>query len=83
MPKKVYVVKGYEDKGKQFRRTTDREYTHAVLLRNINEGFSYVVGYCGRPDLAEKLKVTTLNNFDRNNRHLEVEITIHEVVRIK
>jgi len=80
MPKKVYVVKGYEDKGKQFKRTTDREYTHAVLVRRMEDGVEFVEGYCGRADLAQKLLITTSNRLDRK---VNVNITIHEVVRIK
>jgi hypothetical protein len=80
MPKKVYVIKGYEDKGKQFRRTTDREYTHAVLVKRLEDGVEFVEGYCGRPDLAQKLLAATSNRLDRS---FNVDITIHEVVRIK
>jgi hypothetical protein len=80
MPKKIYAVKGYEDKGKEYRRSTDREYTHAVLVKRLDSDYEFVEGYCGRSDLAEKLKITTLNRFER---YPGTQITIHEVVRIK
>jgi len=38
--------------GSQHTRKTDRTYTHAVLLEG-EEGWG-AVGFCGRPDLAEK-----------------------------
>lgn len=81
MAKKVYAVKGYEDRGKDFRRTTDREYTHAVVVKRLDDGFEFVEGYCGRADLAQKLFVTASNRLEGYGR--PVDITIHELVRIK
>jgi hypothetical protein len=81
MAKKVYALKGFEDKGKEYRRSTDREYTHAVLLTRLNEDVEYVVGYCGRKDLADKLELSTLKRFQ--GRESEYKVSVHEVVRIK
>jgi hypothetical protein len=77
MPKKIYTIKGYEDKGKAFRRSTDREYTHAVIIKEQNDN-TFVVGYCSRLDLAQKLLNTTLNRFLGN-----VNAEICETIRIK
>jgi hypothetical protein len=83
MAKKVYALKGFEDKGKEYRRSTDREYTHAVLLTrlNVNEVSEYVIGYCGRKDLADKLELSTLKRFQ--GKESEYKVSVHEVVRIK
>lgn len=50
MTKTTYVATGPD--GSQHTRKTDRTYTHAVLLEG-EEGWG-AVGFCGRPDLAEK-----------------------------
>ncbi|KHQ53607.1 hypothetical protein [Mameliella alba] len=50
MTKTTYVATAPD--GSQHTRKTDRTYTHAVLLEG-EEGWG-AVGFCGRPDLAEK-----------------------------
>lgn len=50
MTKTTYVATAPD--GSQHIRKTDRTYTHAVLLEG-KEGWG-AVGFCGRPDLAEK-----------------------------
>ncbi len=50
MTKNTYVATAPD--GSQYTRKTDRTYTHAVLLEG-REGWD-AVGFCGRPDLAEK-----------------------------
>ncbi len=50
MTKTTYVATAPD--GSQLTRKTDRTYTHAVLLEG-KEGWG-AVGFCGRPDLAEK-----------------------------
>jgi hypothetical protein len=50
MTKTTYVATAPD--GSQHTRKTDRTYTHAVLLEG-KEGWG-AVGFCGRPDLAEK-----------------------------
>lgn len=50
MTKTTYVVTAPD--GSQHTRKTHRTYTHAVLLDG-KEGWG-AVGFCGRPDLAEK-----------------------------
>ncbi|GAA5071270.1 hypothetical protein N0B44_13260 [Roseibacterium beibuensis] len=50
MSKTTYVAIAPD--GSQHTRKTDRTYTHAVLLEG-KEGWG-AVGFCGRPDLAEK-----------------------------
>jgi|GEM_PF-3224052 len=50
MTKTTYVATA--PNGSQHIRKTDRTYTHAVLLEG-KEGWG-AVGFCGRPDLAEK-----------------------------
>lgn len=50
MAKTTYIATAPD--GSQHRRATDRTYTHAVLVEGP-EGWK-VVGFCGRPDLAEK-----------------------------
>lgn len=79
MPKKVYGVVGYENAGKKFTRTTDREYTHAVVISRGDNSFIY--GYCGRPDLAEKLyRQAEMSFFGTPNK---VEIRICPTYRVK
>jgi hypothetical protein len=79
MAKKVYAVKGYEDKGKDFRRSTDRDYTHAVVIRR-SEGPEFVAGYCSRFELAQKLERSMLIRFEGVKG---TEIKVSELVRIK
>ncbi len=43
---------GTAPNGSEHTRRTDRTYTHAILLEG-EEGWG-AVGFCGRPDLAEK-----------------------------
>ncbi len=50
MTKTTYVATAPD--GSHHTRKTDRTYTHAVLLEG-KEGWG-AVGFCGRPDLAEK-----------------------------
>lgn len=50
MTKTTYVATAPD--GSQHTRKTDRTYTHAVLVEG-KEGWG-AVGFCGRPDLAEK-----------------------------
>ncbi|MBN2906352.1 MAG: hypothetical protein JXJ18_06575 [Rhodobacteraceae bacterium] len=50
MTKTTYVATAPD--GSRHTRKTDRTYTHAVLVEG-KEGWG-VVGFCGRPDLAEK-----------------------------
>lgn len=50
MAKTTYIATAPD--GSEHRRTTDRTYTHAVLLDGP-DGWK-AVGFCGRPDLAEK-----------------------------
>jgi hypothetical protein len=50
MTKTTYVAIAPD--GSQHARKTDRTYTHAVLVEG-KEGWG-AVGFCGRPDLAEK-----------------------------
>ncbi|CTQ33910.1 hypothetical protein [Jannaschia rubra] len=50
MTKTTYVATAPD--GSQHTRKTDRTYTHAVLLESEEEWTA--VGFCGRPDLAEK-----------------------------
>lgn len=50
MTKTTYVATAPD--GSRHTRRTDRTYTHAVLLEG-KEGWR-AVGFCGRPDLAEK-----------------------------
>ena len=50
MTKTTYVATAPD--GSQHTRNTERTYTHAVLLEG-EEGWC-TVGFCGRPDLAEK-----------------------------
>lgn len=50
MTKTTYVATAPD--GSEHTRKTDRTYTHAVLLES-KEGWE-AVGFCGRPDLAEK-----------------------------
>lgn len=50
MTKTTYVATAPD--GSQHTRKTDRTYTHAVMLESA-EGWG-AVGFCGRPDLAEK-----------------------------
>ncbi|MGB3689598.1 MAG: hypothetical protein WBA02_09885 [Jannaschia helgolandensis] len=50
MTKSTYVAIAPD--GSEHTRKTDRTYTHAVLLEG-EEGWG-AVGFCGRPDLAEK-----------------------------
>lgn len=50
MTKTTYVATAPD--GSQHTRKTDRTYTHAVLLEG-KDGWD-AVGFCGRPDLAEK-----------------------------
>ncbi|SFC59546.1 hypothetical protein [Tropicimonas isoalkanivorans] len=50
MTKTTYVATAPD--GSQHTRKTDRTYTHAVLLEG-EEGWG-AVGFCGRPDLADK-----------------------------
>lgn len=50
MPRTTYVATAPD--GSQHTRKTDRTYTHAVLVEG--EGGWRAVGFCGRPDLAEK-----------------------------
>lgn len=57
--RKVFTVKA--PNGKQFQRTSStRVYTHAVLAKS-REGRDeyYMVGWCSRPDLAQRLATTT------------------------
>lgn len=57
MAKKVY--KAVASDGTVVTRTTDREYTHAVLVDDRKSGGGLVgfgaYGFCGRYDLAFKL----------------------------
>ena len=57
MAKKVYVVKGYENRGKEFQRSTDREYQYAIVITHLDTGHEFVEGYCSRYDLAKKLEM--------------------------
>jgi hypothetical protein len=50
MAKTTYIATAPD--GSEHRRTTDRTYTHAVLVEGPN-GWK-VAGFCGRRDLAEK-----------------------------
>lgn len=50
MAKTTYIATAPD--GSEHRRTTDRTYTHAVLVEGP-DGWK-AVGFCGRPDLAEK-----------------------------
>ena len=50
MTKTTYVATAPD--GSEHVRKTERTYTHAVLLEG-KEGWE-AVGFCGRPDLAEK-----------------------------
>ena len=50
MTKTTYVATAPD--GSEYTRKTERTYTHAVLLEG-EEGWG-AVGFCGRPDLAEK-----------------------------
>lgn len=50
MTKNIYVAIAPD--GSEHIRKTDRTYTHAVLVQRRN-GWS-AVGFCGRPDLADK-----------------------------
>lgn len=54
--------------GSTHTRTSARVYTHAVLATDINlDGYGkpnpkwIVTGFCGRPDLAEKLRASCAN----------------------
>jgi hypothetical protein len=79
MAKKIYVVKGYEEKGKDFRRSTDRDYTHAVVVKR-SDGLEFVAGYCSRLELAQKLERSTLVRFEGDH---ETTTKIYELIRIK
>lgn len=72
MPKKVYGVVGYENAGKKFTRTTDREYTHVVVVSRGDNAFIY--GYCGRLDLAESLYRQAEKRFFENRDKVTVKI---------
>jgi len=80
MAKRVYGIVGYENKGKEYTRSTDREYTHAVILK-LNEENQRVAGYCGRLDLALKLKGTWDKHFFQGGK--KVDVLICETYRIK
>jgi hypothetical protein len=81
MTKKVYALRGYEDKGKNFRRSTDRDYTHAVLVTK-KDGYQFVEGYCSRRDLADKLERAVYNRFSENLNEL-LSVQVIELIRIK
>ena len=80
MAKKVYGIVGYENKGKEYTRSTDREYTHAVVLKH-NEENHHVAGYCGRLELALKLKGTYEKHFFQIGKR--VDVLVCETYRIK
>jgi hypothetical protein len=72
MPKKVYGVVGYENAGKRFTRTTDREYSHVVVVNRMGEDFIY--GYCGRIDLAESLFRQVQNRYFDQRQSVSAKI---------
>lgn len=47
--------------GQTFTRSSDRTYTHVVVARDAQgDDLTYgVIGFCGRPELAEKLAQKT------------------------
>jgi hypothetical protein len=51
--KKVYTI---EIAGQELTRSTEKEYTHAVIARAKSNGKWYAENFCGRLDLAEKAK---------------------------
>lgn len=86
MTKKVYTIKGFEDRGKTFTRSTDRNYTHAVIIRrdDLEDSPVHVAGYCSRLDLAEKLKNTVERYYARVELYYPtVKFEICETVRLK
>lgn len=79
--KKTYFVKGYENAGKPFRRTTERDYTHAIVVIRHDNGKHFVRGYCSRFDLAQKLKSSTENYL--MNKGLAVTVEIKDLCIVK
>lgn len=76
MAKKIYRAIGTD-----LKRTTDREYTHAIVGFNAAGEAGLAYTWCGRPDLAQK--AISSSEFTRRAAYREEELRIVEVERIK
>ena len=80
--KKTYTVIGLT--GKNFERTTEREYTHAAVIFSVdNDTPIGTYSFAGRLDLAEKKVAEYQNNYPEaklNNRYAKV-MEVREVVK--
>lgn len=76
--KKVFQVVGAE-----FKRSTDREYTHAICWIFPDGSVKDTLSYCGSALLAEKALRAENNRFEKYLQTTENRIVIKEVVRIK
>jgi hypothetical protein len=83
--KKKYAVKGHP----HLTRTTERTYSHAVIIKYIEDGEDpatkkfFKVGFCGNLGLARKLQNQTINDHERRRQYstfrYKIEVIICEV----
>lgn len=77
--KKTYHIVGYPE---NFKVTTARTYTHAVVIQYASEGWDRIAGFCGSYALAVKCEAARISENKRWNGNAPMTTKIVEVEEV-